>query len=95
MTTTAATSNLPAYQDKPMPPVIAARLKRGITSGCTCALVGGLMVRVVLRILNVTKSPSMYVGGLGFAVLTGRLLIDRRARGEHLACRKPRTLTSV
>ncbi len=56
-----------------MPPVIAARLKRGITNGCTCAFVGGLMVLVALRILNVTESPGMYVGGLGFAVLTGGL----------------------
>lgn len=57
-----------------MPPVIAARLKRGITNGCTCAFVGGLMVLVALRILNVTESPGLYVGGLGFAVLTGGLV---------------------
>lgn len=62
-----------------MPPVIAARLQRGITIGCTGSLVGGLMVRVALRILNATESPGIYVGGLGFAVLTGGLLINRRA----------------
>ncbi len=32
------------------------------------------MVLVALRILNVTESPGMYVGGLGAAVLTGGLL---------------------
>jgi len=32
------------------------------------------MVLVALRILNVTESPGIYVGGLAFAVLTGGLL---------------------